>query len=225
MFIHVPKWREYQARRDLKQPWWFRLDHSLFLSTKDLNQIQTDEVMAWLYILCLCSDANRDSVEISQQHHSVFGRIPYENFLRAVEKLENLNWIKTFTRSDQIPSGTVQDSTVQDSIGATSPAEPREVIAELADVRDILEGRGISTKLQRMWIADYSQEFVVQKIKDLKKWELTAGAKGKKKNWGRFYNNCFSKDWDDYSKRLPGGTNSQPPKKSAWARMKEEGKV
>ena len=81
--------------------------------------------------------------------------------------------------------------------------ETFQVVAELSAVSAILEGRKIPEKLQRLWLESYTVEYIVEKIRALKAWELTAGPKGKKKNWGRFYSNCFSKDWDRWSKRLP----------------------
>lgn len=101
---------------------------------------------------------------------------------------------------------------------------PDQFIKEFEPVASILKGRGISVELQRRWLNSYSIEFMLQKIKDLSIWELTAGAKGKKKNWGRFYSGVFLKDWDRWSARLPGIGQAQQSqrKKTYWEQQQDE---
>lgn len=89
------------------------------------------------------------------------------------------------------------------------------IAPELMPVLDILKGRGVSKALQEEWLKSYTPEFMIQKIKDLRIWEINAGAKGKKKNWGRFYSGCFSRDWDSFSRRLPG-RGQEPRGKRSW---------
>lgn len=224
MFIHVPQWKAYNPRRDIKHPTWFRFDKTIITDPKNLD-ITGREILAWIYVLTLCCESNADEIQVFQEHQKLFGRQGWEEFQEGIRALSVRGWLVVRTEPVQNPPATEPDPTRPDPtlFGADSAAA--EIIPELEVVAPILEGRKISTDLQRSWIETYHKDFVIQKIRELRQWELTAGAKGKKKNWGRFYNTCFAKDWDKWSKRLPGGTNSQPPKKSAWARMKEEGKV
>ena len=55
--------------------------------------------------------------------------------------------------------------------------------------------------MQKLWLEQYSASFIIKKIRDLRQWELGAGARGKKKNWARFYSNCFKQDWDEWNER------------------------
>lgn len=89
-------------------------------------------------------------------------------------------------------------------IGGTFP-----VLAELKCLEPIFQGRSISEDLQRLWLESYTAEFIIEKVRALKIWEATAGPKGKKSNWGRFYSGAFSRDWDKWSKRLPSAAKAK----------------
>lgn len=102
-----------------------------------------------------------------------------------------------------------------------TPKMADEFLLEFEPVKDLLAGRKISLSLQREWLKNYTAEFMLQKIKELRVWELTAGPKGKKKNWGRFYSSCFARDWDQWARRLPSA-GAQPVKKiHPWAAQEE----
>jgi hypothetical protein len=116
---------------------------------------------------------------------------------------------------------SIKDTTEKKDTTEFGPTE-NSVVPELSAVADILEGRKIKTSLQMEWLKIYTPEFMIKKIKELRIWELNAGAKGRKSNWGRFYSNCFAKDWDQWSKRLPAAKQELNPHREAYLKSIEE---
>lgn len=85
--IRVPKWRDFNPRKDVKKPSWFRLAHDLF-ENEDFYDFSHGEILSWIYILCACSKKNHDSVTISLERVKTVGRINEKVFRAAVKKLE-----------------------------------------------------------------------------------------------------------------------------------------
>lgn len=104
MLVRVVKWEEHQGRRDHVHPTWFKFSHRTLLSVDDLV-IQGGELIAWIYLLCLCNEGNKDTVRVSKQHHSVFGRQSWKEFTEAVDKLKELQWVETEEQT-QLKLGT-----------------------------------------------------------------------------------------------------------------------
>lgn len=87
MKITVVNWAQYQPRKDVTRSSWFRMEHALALSTKYLSLTQRD-IMALVYIFSLCSEENRDSVEIQPIHAQIFARMTIDELRAAALNLQ-----------------------------------------------------------------------------------------------------------------------------------------
>lgn len=161
--IRVPKWRDFNPRKDVKKPSWFRLAHDLF-ENEDFYDFSHGEILAWIYILCACSKKNHDTVTVSLDRVKTVGRISEKVFRSAVKKLEECGSVvvcgtdalrgsdaddtdtyATNVRTNERDGG---DGTNEHARGAAPPAdsipEDREAAearswARNADLEEILE--------------------------------------------------------------------------------------
>ena len=85
--ITIVNFEKYNPRKDVKNPSWFRLEHSLFDNPDfyDLNHI---EKLAWVYLLCVASKKNSESFTLSWPHVEKIGGFKHKDFLQALEKLQ-----------------------------------------------------------------------------------------------------------------------------------------
>lgn len=92
MRIHIPNWREFNPRSDVKKPSWFRLSHDLF-ENPDFYDFSPSELVSWIYLLCHASKKNSDTITVNILHLEKVGRIKEKDFRSAVRKLETLQCI------------------------------------------------------------------------------------------------------------------------------------
>ena len=93
---------------------------------------------------------------------------------------------------------------------------------ELRSLAELFAARKIPTELQLLWLKSYSAEYIIEKVNKLLIWEQTAGQKGKKKNWGRFYSGRFGADWDQWIARKPSQPVRTAPGANATAKSEHK---
>ena len=90
--VTILNWEKYNLRKDVKNPTWFRMDHSLF-DNPEMYSFSSEEVCLWLYILCLASKRSTSKVRIYLDHAERVGRCSRESVLSGLEKLNDINVI------------------------------------------------------------------------------------------------------------------------------------
>jgi hypothetical protein len=84
--VNITKWKDHNARTDVKRPSWFRLDNRL-VEDSDFFDFDGDEFKAWIYILSLASQKNKDTIVIVFAHAEKVANIPKTKLLSAIDKL------------------------------------------------------------------------------------------------------------------------------------------
>lgn len=59
IFIQVTNWDKHQARKDVKCPSWFKLNHFIFDDPK-MYSLDAEAFRFWIFLLCLSSKANKE---------------------------------------------------------------------------------------------------------------------------------------------------------------------
>lgn len=138
--INVPNWRDYNPRPDLKRPIWFRLGNDLFDDPK-LISLTHEDIMAWIYVLCLCCKANASTITTSVQHVEHVGRFKIKKFTDSLEclaKLQMITYSRTEsvrTRSESVGIRTLRDETRHNERDITRRDETNaHVSSALADL-------------------------------------------------------------------------------------------
>ena len=135
--IQVKNWDEFNPRADVKKSSWFRLDHNIFDHPK-FTELTGPELFAWVYILAMASNENKNGAVTIYPAHAVKSRIDEGSLFSAVEKLNDLKVIEynvTSTnahdrvRTDTCPTRRTDetDETGRDGTPAFRPADLREL--------------------------------------------------------------------------------------------------
>lgn len=90
--VTIIKFTEYNSRKDVKHPTWFRLEHSFF-EKPEFFELTHTEKLAWIYLLCTASKKNADSFTLSWAHIEKIGGIKKKDFEAALEKLQRIQVI------------------------------------------------------------------------------------------------------------------------------------
>lgn len=135
MLIRIRNWKDY-APKDasrLKNPWWFKWDNAVLLSTKYLRLGQR-EITALAYLRSLASEENnpKGEVWIEDNHLLVFGRMSKEDFRQALKKLSDVELVD------------VKEPDVRKDFAEISP-EDRGEIAHRIEERRIEESNTTSS--------------------------------------------------------------------------------
>lgn len=85
--IEVLNWGKHNARKDVKNPTWFRLNHNLF-NDQEFHDVSCDELCVWLYILCLASQKSSGIVSLYVDHAISTKRFTKRQIFSALKKLE-----------------------------------------------------------------------------------------------------------------------------------------
>lgn len=91
--LEIISWAKYNPRNDIKEPSWFRVN-ILFFSDPEFLDFNSDEKMAWLYILSLCCRKQSGLVRLDVSASSYYSRISAKFFNSAIEKLVKLQIIR-----------------------------------------------------------------------------------------------------------------------------------
>ncbi len=73
-------------RGDIKKPWWFKFSNS-FLEDPDFYQFTSDEIIAWVYILCQSSKRQCKKFDIDYDHATRSSNVKKEALNSCIAKL------------------------------------------------------------------------------------------------------------------------------------------
>lgn len=102
MYLKINNWHKYNKRKDIKNPFWFALSNRIF-QDPDLIDFSHQELISWIYLLCLASQTRTDCVRVNFKHVQLCARVNKLVFLSAVQKLENLSMITRVVRDTNVP--------------------------------------------------------------------------------------------------------------------------
>lgn len=91
--IEIVNWDKFNGRKDVKSPTWFKFSHSFF-EDHDFYDFTTDELLVWVYFLCLASRKSTSRITINLSHAIRVGRIAKECLTTGIEKLIKIGCIK-----------------------------------------------------------------------------------------------------------------------------------
>ena len=94
MFITVLGWDKINPRKDVSNPSWFKFKHNFF-EDPDFYDFTSDEMLAWLYLLCLASKSSSNAIAINFSHAERIGRLKKEVLESAISKLRRLKIVGT----------------------------------------------------------------------------------------------------------------------------------
>ena len=96
--MEIAGWADFNPRKNSKKPSWFRLDHDM-LESPEFSDFSHGELVAWIYILSQASKKSNGQVVVFLDHaHRVRGLCD-DDFLDAIEKLEELGHLKVSKRN------------------------------------------------------------------------------------------------------------------------------
>ncbi len=96
MLIKINNWENYNARKDVKKPSWFRLNHD-FIEDHEFFSFNHEEKFCWIYFLSLASKKNTDTIQINFDHALKVCNISKKAILSCLEKLIELNIVTSIT--------------------------------------------------------------------------------------------------------------------------------
>jgi hypothetical protein len=94
--IELCKWKDWQARRDIKSPSWFKCSHDLF-DDDELHDLTNDELVFFLYLLCRASKANEPVFKLNLNRIYENKRFSRKVVLSAFNKLQQNQIVEIVT--------------------------------------------------------------------------------------------------------------------------------
>ncbi len=211
--IQVLKWKDYQGRSDIKHHTWFRCSNRI-LENEDFFELSDSEILAWFYILSLCSQKISDTVIVNFERAERFARRKKRDIISMVEKLQGnqLVRIPDASRTDHVrnPCTTLQDRTGQTEQDSTEhhvtgtvvrerPPDPTQ-IHSVEDLRNI-----IPAETREGWRKLYPDpQYVPREAIKAMAWCRINSRKVPKTvgGWSRFFNGWLERGWDSYRKTI-----------------------
>ena len=172
-YVSVNKWSDFNPRKDLKNPTWFRMENRFLESVTGLA-LTNDERVIWIYLLSQRTKTAHDLFAISSSHVSFVCRVQLSELESCLKKLQDCDLIsinvgkngrlkKARTGPVQNPNVSVQnlcstrrdeterndterDVTIRDTgtSGDVSGSSP-------ADAEEGLTNLGQISKLYKLW--------------------------------------------------------------------------
>lgn len=90
--ITILGWDKFNPRKDVKNPSWFRLEHSMF-ENPEFYDFTHSELLVWVYLLSNASKKNSPTFLLSRAHAKVVGRFKEADIDSAIEKLEAIQCV------------------------------------------------------------------------------------------------------------------------------------
>ena len=207
-----------------------------FFHDQAVFTLSAEQKVLYLFTLCECSKKNSDVISLSTNYISAVLNMSADDVLRNIEVVENAGLFcpqkdakrRGKTRNDGESLGVRRPTDITDitnernvtnetyertDIAPSSPSDTLEAVEEFRSVREILESRKVSPKVQRSWLNAFPDpEWITSEIRKSLCWE-DANPKRKKKNYGAFMTNWLSRGWDR--------RRHEPIKKSLLEQMRE----
>ena len=216
ILVEVLNWDTFNSRADVKNPSWFRLQHSL-LEDHEFFDFTHAELIAWIYILSIASKKSSARIVIYDAHAEKVGRVIKSDLESAFRKLERNRCIKVHgTDTSRARDGDVTDASAT-LHNITEHNKTRKRVSTEASKNDcfgaIVEFCGdaeIETFLkdlrkttQLRWIKLYSDsQWIRTELLKAIAWIEINPKKAPKKNLARFIGGWLSRGWESYRKTL-----------------------
>lgn len=108
--VRILEWNEMKGRNDVKHPRWFRCENRM-LEHDDIFKLSHSEIIAWIYMLCLASQNDSDTVTINFEKADRFAKVGRAEILSAIEKLvPNQLALVNVTKASRRRNAPVTDS-------------------------------------------------------------------------------------------------------------------
>lgn len=91
--ITIRNWDKFQPRKDIKNPSWFRLNHSI-IGEYDFLSLTPKEKLLWIYVLCCASQKNCASPLIIRAQAVQFTVMRAVELTVALKKFNAFGWIE-----------------------------------------------------------------------------------------------------------------------------------
>jgi len=125
IIVTVSKWADFNYRKDITAPSWFRFAHKFFEDAQ-FYDFTHSEICAWLYILCQASKESSGEILINLKHLEIVGRIKLRVFKSALQKLERNGIVTTKLGAVTSACSTEQNKTEQDRTILSPRAKPSD---------------------------------------------------------------------------------------------------
>lgn len=176
-----------------------------------MYELDPSEKLTLIYLLCEASRSNKNGETfVSREHYRLHSRLENRVLDRTISKLQELQIIEQprvrGMYTSCVPS--VQQNRIEENRGEEKKEEDSSELLEKAhepapaflpqfsEIKEILQNRNVEIKVQKAWLLAYPDApWIMQQIKKALAWEA-ANPQRKKKHFGRFMGNWFSRDWD-----------------------------
>lgn len=196
MEISILKWDEYNSKRDLKTPFWFKVNVNIGQS-RSLFGLSCSTKWVWV---CLLSEAMRQrsgKFILNVEWASHFWGLKKSDITEAVNLL-NENGLLTLD-SHQTPTKLPLDS---------QPEKSRE---EEKRVEERATAEFVPKELKDAWIKTYGDEkWIDFEIKKSQSWIVANKSKAPKTQFDRFYNGWLSRGWEQRRLNVPAKPLTAP---------------
>jgi hypothetical protein len=85
--ITITNWSDFNGRKDVKEPTWFRVDNGLPQS-EGIHGLDPDEKWLWVFLLCIASKKNTDSFTLNVSYIAHQSGVIEPRVISALEKLK-----------------------------------------------------------------------------------------------------------------------------------------
>lgn len=227
MRIALLGWDKINARKDVKEPSWFKFKHKFF-DDSEFFDFSHSEIACWLYFLCEASKKNaHGEFLLSLPHANHIGKLPTTVVNSTIEKLKRLQMITTRTVRGRYAGGTFAGARQEEIRLEEKREEETPSVSKLpetlrADIGENLFNLFLARKVtENQWnalLAAYpDRPWVVQEINRAVNWE-EANPQRKKKNFAAFITRWLAKGWD--TRRIEA--NPSPTKPRIWGETENE---
>lgn len=84
--VRIVGWEKYNVRKDIKNPWWFKLSNSI-LEDADIYDLNGEELKAWIYILSQASKQQSATARITFSHATRVCGVNLKSLKSCITKL------------------------------------------------------------------------------------------------------------------------------------------
>lgn len=107
--IEIRNFEKYMARKDIKNPWWFKLSNAI-LEDPDIFDLTPEEFKAYIYVLCQASKKMNKKVTIIYEHCTRVANVRQDSLNSMISKLSKRHiFSRIRTRSVRDPYMTRTD--------------------------------------------------------------------------------------------------------------------
>jgi len=224
--VTIEKFGSISKRRDIKRPSWFAVDNDLF-SHPDYFKLTPEELKCWLWILCVASKMNQETIRLDSELFAHQALLPEAVFFSTIKKLsgKRLSY-QEIPGSVQNPNAdvTLHNTTLHN----TTKQNTTQHNTTVSSVVKKITTRGCITEFifnevafrllsnvthssQKAWLLAYPDaDWIVSEILKANVW-IESNPRKAPKDFGRFMANWLSRGYEMHRKGIPSRrpTNSE----------------